>query len=144
MRFFYLKTRNQISFKKRFNKYNIFKKLKFGNIGFFFIKKFKFEYLYFFFFKKFIKFINKNKFKIINNFYFWFFLIGNYPLTKKSKNSRMGKGKGVFLRWAIILNNNFFFLEFLIYNFKFFFFFFQKKKKIFNKYLHYYNQKNFL
>ena len=30
----------------------------------------------------------------------------NLPLTKKSKNSRMGSGKGALLRWAIKLVKN--------------------------------------
>ena len=35
-----------------------------------------------------------------------FFVYPNYPLTKKSKNSRMGSGKGYFLRWSILMKRN--------------------------------------
>ena len=133
MRYFF-KFPNQIFFKKRYNKYKQLNNLKFGNVGLFFIKKFRFEYIYFIFFKNLIKLLNKNKYKFIKNFYFWFFLSGNYPISKKSKNSRMGKGKGIFLRWSIMILNNFFFLEFLIY--KFFFIFF--KKYFFNNFLKFY------
>lgn len=36
----------------------------------------------------------------------------NTPLTKKSKNSRMGKGKGALYRWVIRLPRNYKLLEF--------------------------------
>lgn len=133
MRFFYIKTREQVSFKKRNQSYNSTKLLKFGNLGFFFLKEIRFEYLYFFFFKKLIKLLNKNKYCTFNKFFYWFFLKGNFPLTKKSKNSRMGKGKGMFLRWSIKLKPNFFFLEFLCFNTFFFINYFNKKKSIISK-----------
>ena len=53
--------------------------------------------------KKFIKF---KKTQI------WVFLKPNYPISKKSKNSRMGKGKGSFLRWVTKLNRGFMLIEF--------------------------------
>lgn len=31
----------------------------------------------------------------------WLGLRANYPLSKKPKNARMGKGKGSFTRWAL-------------------------------------------
>jgi hypothetical protein len=42
----------------------------------------------------------------------WIFLNKNYPISIKSKNARMGKGKGSFLRWTIRLPRYFIFLEF--------------------------------
>jgi len=141
LRFFYIKTKEQVSFKQRNHVYKNFSKLTFGNLGFFFIKNFRFEYLYFLFFKKLLKLLNKNKFASFNKFFFWFFLKGNFPLTKKSKNARMGKGKGVFSRWVIILANNFFFLEFLTYNSEYFFKYFSKRRITISPYLRLYKLK---
>ena len=39
-----------------------------------------------------------NRFK---NRKLWLNLRSNFPVSKKAKNSRMGKGKGVFLRWVV-------------------------------------------
>jgi ribosomal protein L16/L10AE len=40
----------------------------------------------------------------------WLFLHKNYPLTKKSKNARMGKGKGTIARYCsrVLQNHNLF------------------------------------
>lgn len=133
MRFFYIKTKEQVSFKKRNYKYKKNNSALFGNILFFFNCNIRFEYIFFFFFKKILKLLNKNKFATYNKFFFWFFLKANFPLTKKSKNARMGKGKGMFLRWVIKLPANFIFLEFLTFYIKYFFTFFKKKKFIINK-----------
>ena len=141
MRFFFIKTKEQVSFKKRKPHYNSINRLTFGNIGFFFSKEIRFEYLYFFFFKKLLKLLNKNKYCTFNKFFFWFFLKGNFPLTKKSKNSRMGKGKGMFLRWVIKLPSNFFFIEFLTFNSLFFLSFFKKRKNLISKNMYIYLQK---
>lgn len=40
----------------------------------------------------------------------------NYPISKKSKNSRMGKGKGTFLRWVISLKINSIIMKILTLN----------------------------
>lgn len=138
MRFFYIKTKEQVSFKYRNYRYKKLLKLNFGNLGFFFIKNMRFEYLYFLFFKKLIKMLNKTKYISYNKFFFWFFLKGNFPLTKKSKNARMGKGKGLFLRWVIKLSNNFFFLEFLTFKINYFLTFFFKKKNLISPDLRYF------
>lgn len=39
-------------------------------------------------------------------------LKANFPISKKSKNSRMGKGKGSFVRWLIKLNQGVSIIEF--------------------------------
>lgn len=66
----------------------------------------RFEFIYFFLIKKIFKKYVKRK-KIHSNNRSVFFLIrGNAPLSKKSKNSRMGSGNGYFLRWAIQLKRN--------------------------------------
>lgn len=76
-------------------------------------KNFRFESVYFLKIRSLLKLIfkkkkNVNKFKKIK---VWVFLKANHPISKKSKNSRMGKGKGGFLRWVTKLNRGFIFLE---------------------------------
>lgn len=90
--------------------------LNFGNHGFITKKSLRFEFSNFLIFKKFLKIFLKSKYSLKKFFSFWFFLFGNYPITKKSKNARMGKGKGVFLRWSIRIPFNFIFLEFNFFN----------------------------
>jgi ribosomal protein L16/L10AE len=41
----------------------------------------------------------------------WLYLVPNFIISKKSKNSRMGKGKGLFLKWVIRVKTGFVFLE---------------------------------
>jgi len=116
LRYFYLKTKEQVSFKKRFMDYKKLNFLNFGNHGFITKKSLRFEFSNFLIFKKFLKIFLKSKYSLKKFFSFWFFLFGNYPITKKSKNARMGKGKGVFLRWSIRIPFNFIFLEFNFFN----------------------------
>lgn len=112
MRIILLKTKVAKSFKNKKIK-NISKvNLKLGNIGFFFSKYFRFEYIYIHVLKKYFKYFFQIKYLNFKKFFFWIFLTLNYPLTKKSKNARMGKGKGNFFRWSVLLNYNFIFLEF--------------------------------
>ena len=66
--------------------------------------------------KKKLKFFLTLKKKIFNR-NLWIFLKGNLPISKKSKNSRMGKGKGSFLRLACRIKKNTILLEFLNLNF---------------------------
>ncbi len=64
-------------------------------------KKTSLEIYFFFFLKKILKYFYKKNNALANIFFFWIFLKLNFPITKKSKNSRMGKGKGAFLRYAL-------------------------------------------
>lgn len=41
----------------------------------------------------------------------WLYLVPNFIISKKSKNSRMGKGKGTFLKWLFKVKSGFVFLE---------------------------------
>jgi ribosomal protein L16/L10AE len=41
----------------------------------------------------------------------WMYLVPNYIVSSKSKNSRMGKGKGSFVKWVIRVKAGFTFLE---------------------------------
>ena len=138
MRNLIINTNKQNSFKKRINSGYLKLNLKVGVFGFFFLKPFLFEFLYFIFIKKFLKFFNKNKYSNFNKFKYWSFLTGNFPISKKSKNSRMGKGKGSFLRWSIKLKQNFYFFEFLFFFFIKYFFFLKKLKLFISKSFYYY------
>jgi len=102
----------QVSFKKRNLKKRKKLNLKFGNIGFFNNKQYQFEFIYFQIIKRFLKFFYKFKYNNNNYFQIWLNLKPNFPISKKSKNSRMGKGKGSFLRWLVKLPINFVILEF--------------------------------
>ena len=113
------KNRETTSFKKRFNLGFKKNKLIFGDFSFTFLKSYNLEYIYIFNFKRSLKkyfTFKKGKKKI------WLFLHKNYPLTKKSKNSRMGKGKGGLVRFCarILQNHNLF--EFTGFNLKELFF----------------------
>lgn len=120
-------------FKKRFKTKIFMPKIIWGDISFFFKKRYNFELVYYSFINRVLKrffFKKRNK-----RFYrkIWFFFKKNFPITKKSKNARMGKGKGSFLRWVIRLKKNFVFLEMKNINYflaKKFCFFLEKKTKL--------------
>lgn len=112
--------------KKKLNRLNISQKkressstkeliLKFGNSGFYFLKENRLELCYLVFFRKLIKKLKFPQYcRLYGCFYkkIWFFLKKNFPITKKSKNSRMGKGKGKFSRWTIRVQKFHMFFEF--------------------------------
>lgn len=98
MRLNKLTSSEQVSFKNR-NKYKIKKvKLNYGNIGLAVFKNIQFEFVYFYIIKKFLKYFFKFKYATKNYFKVWVILKANFPISRKSKNSRMGKGKGSFTR----------------------------------------------
>ena len=67
-------------------------------------------------FKRNLKFLT-NKNNLNQNFLFiWICLRNNFPISKKSKNSRMGKGKGAFLRWVVKVPSNLIILKFKTLN----------------------------
>lgn len=128
MRFGSLKTSSNVSQKKRYflkKKNNI--KLNFGSSCLFFWNFLKFECVYLKIIKKLFKTYLKKKKKTYLSRKLWINLKQNYPISKKSKNSRMGKGKGLFLRWIIIIKPMSIIFEFLGFNF---FFYNIIKKKI--------------
>jgi len=98
-------------FKKRWQTSILFPTLRWGNGGFFLEKQYTFELIYYAMLKRMLKkkYIVKRTLRRTRKV--WFFLKKNTPLTKKSKNSRMGKGKGSVLRWAIRFKKNFIFAE---------------------------------
>ena len=105
---------NPVSFKKRNKKKFCIKNFKIGNSFLKFNKSYLIENKYFFFFKKKIKSLIKKKKR--NDLIIWFFLLKNFPISQKSKNSRMGKGKGIFLRMVSKVYKNKIFLEFSNFN----------------------------
>ena len=92
--------KEQRNLKGRSIKYSKMIELKFGDGGLIFSKECKIEVKYLKIFKKFLKKIFKKNFgyKYFYKQKCWLNLPTNFPLTKKSKNSRMGKGKGSFVR----------------------------------------------
>lgn len=80
-------------------------RFKFGDSALIAGQQCNFETRYFHFVKKFFKKISKKIMGYRYNFRrkCWIPIFPNFPLTKKSKNSRMGKGKGFFVRWIVRL-----------------------------------------
>jgi len=103
------------NFKKR-----NFIKIKKINLFFFIkillFKQYTFYYYYYFYFKKYLK--SNFKLKYSKNFKIklWIFFLSNFFISKKSKNSRMGKGKGCFYRHSTRLEKNFIILKFYKFN----------------------------
>lgn len=105
--------------KKRVYKKNYRNLIKFGDYAFINLKETKIELIQLSFIKKLFKKIIKRKKKkksnniIQKNYKIWVNLIPNYVISRKSKNSRMGKGKGSFERWVIRLKQGFILSEFI-------------------------------
>ena len=76
---------------------------------FYVLREFRFEIIHFGLLKRSLKRLSKKTkiSKIFKKKNVWVFWKPNYPLTKKSKNSRMGKGKGAFLRWSFRIPSHF-------------------------------------
>ena len=106
------KNKKPTSFKKRYKESFKFSKLHFGDSGMFFCKNYRLEDIYFFELKRKIKYIFKYKKNLKTKKKFWVFLNKNSPISKKSKNARMGKGKGLFVRLCYRLRKNSVFFEF--------------------------------
>lgn len=98
--------------KKRYTKYPVYPKLKFGCYGITFLRNIRFEYVYLFYIRKFLKKTLKKNKKFYRSTKAWIFIRPNHVMTKKSKNARMGKGKGSFIRWCTLIQKGFIFAEF--------------------------------
>lgn len=97
-----------VSFKRRKNSGYRQDAIKFGATALKFNKTCMLEGIYMVFLKKKIKsFTKKNK-----NVKVWFFLEKNYTISRKEKNSRMGKGKGFFERMVFRVRKGKIILEF--------------------------------
>lgn len=106
MRFGKKNQQNLLSFKKRF-----FWLCRHVNIqacspaSLFFCYQIKIEFLYLRIMRRLLKrFVRKKKKHFLNR-QVWLNLKVNYPLSKKAKNARMGKGKGAFLRWVVLIKS---------------------------------------
>lgn len=103
MRLSRLTTIEQVSFKQRNVRSTKLPSLSYGQCGLTTGRSLQFEYAYFFLIRRFLKNLYKYKYASSQHFKIWVFLKANFPISKKSKNSRMGKGKGAFNRWLIKL-----------------------------------------
>ena len=112
----YFKNRHNKIKKIYFKKNNVFKKVVFPIRNVLFFRKNKY-----FLYKRFFKKLTKKRFLKT-----YVFLKVNFKMFKKSKNSRMGKGKGSFFRWNIVLSKN----NKIVFMKKISFFKFLKKKHI--------------
>lgn len=111
---FNIKNQETTSFKKRYKIGYNKPRLIFGDFSITTCKSYNLEYIYIYNFKKSLKkyyTFKKNSFKKV-----WLFLHKNYPLTKKSKNARMGKGKGTLSRYCSRISQNHNLLEFSGFN----------------------------
>lgn len=102
----------QTSQKKRYNDGCKKIKLSFGTIGVCTFKTCRFEYAYLNLVRRFLKAMLKMKYARVNIAKIWIFLRFNYPIRRKSKNARMGKGVGAFLRWSTRLRRGYTLVEF--------------------------------
>ena len=111
---FNIKNQETTSFKKRYSLSYRLPSLIFGDFSISLCKSYNIEYIYIYNFKKSIK--KYHKFKKKSPKKVWLFLHKNYPLTKKSKNARMGKGKGSLVRYCSRTLQNHNILEFSGFN----------------------------
>lgn len=91
--------------------------LKYGTTGLKFNHEGQFEIKHLFMMKRMLrKRFKKKRFKkrvwVSKQKKVWLFLFPNFIISKKSKNSRMGKGKGNIERWTIRVRCGLIFLEF--------------------------------
>lgn len=115
MRKIFNNSHQPVSFKKRGLLGYRRSMLRFGTAGLRFTSNYTIEKLHFVTLKKKFKFFLKNK-KSSIYLKTWFFLSENTPIFKKGKNSRMGKGKGVYQRLAFRVKKNQIFIEFFNLN----------------------------
>ena len=111
---FNIKNRETTSFKKRYKIGYSLPKTVFGEFSLLLCKSYNIEYIYIYNFKKSLK--KYYNFKKNNLKKVWLFLHKNYPLTKKSKNARMGKGKGALSRYCSRVLQNHSLFEFSGFN----------------------------
>lgn len=102
----------QNSYKKRY--FDGTRKLKrsFGDMGIFTYKNCRFETAHLSVMHRYFKRLLKRKYASHKIAWVWIFLKGNFPIRRKSKNSRMGKGIGSFVKWATRLPRGYSLAEF--------------------------------
>jgi len=110
--------KTQVSQKKRKIWKNISTSFKFFGISaFFFMHLIRFEFIYLRLLRRRLRIMLKRRGARFKNRKIWLNLKFNFPISKKSKNSRMGKGKGSFLRWVVIVYPFSVFLSFFGFSF---------------------------
>lgn len=110
MRYKNTSTKLQLSFKKRYKiqNTNYFKDNNPKNyIKLIVIKPFLFYFVYFKLIRKGLKNLYAKSYLLKNKIHIYLTLMTNFPISKKSKNARMGKGKGSLVSWACRLNTGF-------------------------------------
>lgn len=96
---------NKLSFKKRYSQRPEFNLANNGDFSLYLINSVRLEIVKIVKLKRFLKkFFKKNK--IFKKKKVWIYLSKNCPISKKAKNSRMGKGKGKFLRYVLKFKPN--------------------------------------
>lgn len=111
--FYFLKKSNIIlnKFKNRRLPYYSDVKFFFGDSGLFTNQQFRFESVYFRFLKKILRKKYRKKKILFSTQKYWIKFNKNTLLSKKSKNARMGSGKGKYLRYAYSIQPNTSFVE---------------------------------
>lgn len=106
-------TKKPRSFKLRGEKKKTERRILYGDTLIYFAKEGGLDLTYFKFLKKKLKLLFKWKLHKASFLKkkIWFFVNLNFPVTKKSKNARMGKGKGSFVRWRCRIKQNAKFFE---------------------------------
>lgn len=120
----FLKNKKKDISEKKFQKNRFFKlpkniKFIYGDNAIINLKEGRLELIQINGVKKFLKKLIKKKTPLLsfNREKIWYFGRINFFLQKKSKNSRMGKGKGLFERKVIRIKKNFIIFEFKGVNF---------------------------
>lgn len=108
--------------KNRFSKKFKKTELQYGEAGIAFKQEGRFEIKYIFALRRLLRRLkirkSKKKRRVwIRNRSIWFFLFPNFIISRKSKNSRMGKGKGDMIRWTIRVRGGLMLLEFKGFSF---------------------------
>lgn len=102
MRFQKTDQKTQVSHKKRIFTSRLRAFFLFsGSISFFFLHQIQFEFVYLRLIKRRLRIMLRRRGGRYKSRKVWLNLRANFPVSKKAKNSRMGKGKGAFLRWIV-------------------------------------------
>jgi ribosomal protein L16/L10AE len=84
-----------------------------GSAAFFFYHQIQLEFVYLKLVKRRLRLMLKKRGNRVRSRKVWVNLKANFPISKKSKNSRMGKGNGLLLRWVVRLKPFAVFMSFL-------------------------------
>jgi len=104
----------QLSFKKRkkFNNINYLSSINNSN-SILVSKHILFYYIYYKLIRKYLKILFGKSYMLKKYIKVWVNLLTNFPISNKSKNSRMGKGKGSLVTWSCRLLTGFKLFTFL-------------------------------